>query len=370
MPLCLAPWTNLDIGPQGTIAPCCKFYSSKKYNIQTHSLEDYFNSDLLTEIKQSMTNDQWHLGCIRCRTEEENGIASMRQLNDARWQQHVDLGISTASVAFGNTCNLKCVTCTSEASSKWYEEYRDIYGVEHRPVKFHKKNLVSTIVKHAPNLLHLDIPGGEPLLSGVNEQHEMLKHYIDSGHSQHMSLHYTTNATLWPDASWWELWSHFGQIEIQLSIDGVGARNDYIRFPSQWTDVFQNAACYAQLDLPNFKLSVSHTVSAYNIFYLDEFVSWCYTIGLPRPWLGGVHIPAHMRPGIWPDKRFILEKLQQSSHDFVSDWIKLVQSRDDSEHFERFKNKTQEHDQYRGTDFAKVFPELAEQLQWLNYIRR
>lgn len=363
MSLCLAPWANLDIGPQGDIAPCCKFQSSKKYNIQTHSLEDYLHSDLLTELKQSMTNGQWHPGCVRCRIEEENGIASMRQLSEPRWQQHADKGISTASIAFGNTCNLKCITCGSYNSSKWYQEYRDVYGAEYHPVKFYKKNLVSTIVKNAPNLVHLDIPGGEPFLSGVNEQQEMLEYYIDSKQSRDMSLHYTTNATMWPDSTWWKLWNHFGRVEIQLSIDGVGSRNDYIRFPSRWSDVAANAVRYAQLVLPNFQLSVSHTVSAYNIFYLDEFVSWCYTTGLPKPWLGIVHNPAHMRPAVWPDKTFILEKLQQSSYDFISDWISFLQSRDDSAYFEKFKNKTQEHDTYRGTDFAITFPELVEQLQ-------
>lgn len=362
MTLCLAPWANLDISPQGHIGPCCKFQSSKKPNIQTQNLEDYFASDMLKEIKKYMLDDRWHPGCVRCQTEEKNNIASMRQLSQPQWQQHPHNGVITASIAFGNTCNLKCITCGSHSSSKWYQEYRDIYNADYKPVKFFKNNLVQTLIQHAPNLVHLDIPGGEPFLSGIVEQKEILQHYINTGHSSQMSLHYTTNATMWPDQTWWNLWSHFKQIEIQLSIDGVGVKNEYIRFPSRWEDVVNNAARYTKIDLPNFKLSVSHTLSAYNVFYLDEFVSWCYTMGLPKPWIGNVHKPSHMRPSVWPNKSFILNKLKRSSHDVVFDWIDFLLGCDDSEHFEQFKIKTAEHDQYRGVNFASTFPELNEHM--------
>lgn len=362
MPLCLAPWANLDISPQGHISPCCKFQASDKLNIQTDDLGQYFASDFLIQLKQSMVDDQWHPGCIRCQVEEENGIESMRKLSEHKWRESLDQGITTASIAFGNTCNLKCITCNAYSSSKWHQEYQDVYGIDFRPVKFYRDGLVQTIVKHAPNLRHLDIPGGEPLLSGVPEQHEMLEHYIRTGQSHSMSLHYTTNATMWPDDTWWHLWSYFGSVEIQLSIDGVGARNEYIRFPSIWADVEANVGRYRQIKLHNFKLSISHTVSAYNIFYLDEFVSWCYNQGLPEPWLGKVHKPAHMRPSVWPNKSFILDRLAASPYKCITPWIKMLESTDDSDQFAVFKRRVIEHDQYRGTSFDNTFPELSEYL--------
>ena len=71
----------------------------------------------------------------------------------------------------------------------------------------------------------------------------------------------------------------------------------------------------------NLQLSVSHTVSAYNIFYLDEFFTWCYSIGLPKPWLGRVHTPVHMRPTVWKDKKFIIEHLAKSKHPDIKNYI-------------------------------------------------
>jgi hypothetical protein len=179
-------------------------------------------------------------------------------------------------------------------------------------------------------------------------------------------LHYTTNGTIFPDNSWWSLWEHFKEIDLQLSIDGVGNRYEYIRYPATWTELTDNVDSYIakETQLANVRLSVSHTVSAYNIYYLDEFVSWCYTVGLPKPWLGRVHNPVHMRPTVWPPEvcKNIADHLNTSIHDDVRVWAGLVTNENDSEHFETFCIKMQQHDQYRGLDFNKIFPELAKYL--------
>ena len=88
-------------------------------------------------------------------------------------------------------------------------------------------------------------------------------------------------------------------------------------------------------NISNIRLSVSHTVSAYNIFYLDEFCTWASQIGLPKPWLGRVHYPSYMRPGVWPDsaKNFIKNKILQSKIIEIHAWAHLMINHDDSEHF-------------------------------------
>jgi hypothetical protein len=126
----------------------------------------------------------------------------------------------------------------------------------------------------------------------------------------------------------------------------------------------KNTERYIQKEkqLSNVRLSVSHTVSAYNIFYLDEFFTWCENIGLPRPWLGRVHTPTHMRPEIWPDKQYIVKHLLSSRHEDVRTWAGMIDNSDGSDRFEEFCTKLHQHDQYRGLDFAKTFPEMAHAL--------
>ena len=370
MPFCYSPWTNIDISPQGTMLPCCKCQPSTDqitYNIQTHTLKEYSRSAFLTQIRQEFQQDQWPSGCVRCKTEEQNNIKSKRQLDHHRWHEHYaqyqldsDQWL-TASIAFGNTCNLKCITCGSHSSSRWHDEYLEIYGKNFQPVKFYRDDFVDDFVAQAPGIIHLDIPGGEPFLSGIAEQKKLLNHYVESGQAHDISLHYTTNATVFPDSEWWQLWSHFREIDMQLSIDGVAARYEYIRYPASWEDTEYAVHRYIQQEksIPNLRLSVSHTVSAYNIFYLDEFFSWCRNQGLPTPWLGRVHNPSHMRPTVWPDKEHIVKKLQLSQFDDVKTWAHMIADTTDSELFEEFCKKLHQHDQYRGVDFRTIFPEMA-----------
>ena len=364
MPFCFSPWTNVDISPTGKISPCCKFKGTVP---EYTTLPEYVNSDFLQSIKQQFQQDQWPVGCERCRIEENNNILSKRQLDHQRWKdqysqyQLASNQFITASVAFGNTCNLKCITCSPHSSSKWSPEYLKIYGVQIQPVKFYKKTFASEFVSQAPDIVHIDIPGGEPFLSGVTEQKELLQQYIQSGQAHNITLHYTTNVTVMPDSEWWDLWQHFKEVELQLSLDGIDKRFEYIRYPGNWVSVFKNVSEYVSQQ-SKITLSVSHTVSAYNIYYLDEFVSWCYNQGLPSPWLGRVHNPVHMRPTVWPEstRRAIADHLAVSKHPEVQLWSELLNNNDDSKHFDEFCKRIIQHDDYRGLDFKTTFPELTQ----------
>lgn len=376
MPFCHAPWTSIDIDPIGKITPCCKFlnqYYDQKFNLQTNSIDNYVNSDFLAGIKKEFQQGQWPVGCERCRVDEEHGIESKRQLDYQRWQVEYDNydfdndGFIIGAVCFGNTCNLKCITCGPVSSSRWQQEYKKIYNINIENFKFYKKNFLEEFTQVAPDLIHLDIAGGEPFLSAVDEQQELLRYYIDNNQAQHITLHYTTNATTFPDTSWWELWKHFKKIDLQLSIDGVGTRQEYIRYPCNWDTIVSNTQEYIKQEqqLSNVSLSVSHTVSAYNIYYLDEFVSWCKEIGLPTPWLGRVHRPDHVRPTVWNSaaRDHIYNKLSTSQHPEVLTWAKLIQNGDDSVYFEKFCNSVIQHDSYRGLNFKTTFPEMATYLK-------
>ena len=372
MPFCFSPWTNIDVSPVGDISPCCKFITesyNQKFNISEHTVHDYRSSAFLQSVQQDFLTGQWPAGCTRCRIEEDNNIQSKRQLDFARWQQHYadyDLeqdGFVTASIAFGNTCNLTCITCSPYSSSRWRHEYQTIYLKDIKNFHFYKDNFVQDFVRSAPQLIHIDIPGGEPFLSGVAEQKALLQHYVDTEQAGNITLHYTTNVTTWPDQEWWDLWQHFREIDMQLSIDGVGERYNYIRYPGDWNQIQPNIQRYLECQiLPNFRLSVSHTVSAYNIYYLDEFFSWCYNTGLPTPWLGRVHNPPHMTPTVWckSARQTIVDKLKISQYPEVQTWAGLIENTDDSEHLADFKRYLQEHDRYRELNFQQVFPDMAQ----------
>jgi MoaA/NifB/PqqE/SkfB family radical SAM enzyme len=370
MPFCYSPWTNIDIAPNGDLSPCCKYQFSadeQRFNIKHTTIEEYKKSQFLADIKQTFNSQAWPQGCVRCRTEEESAIKSKRQLDYDRWGHYyrqIDLslnGVITASIAFGNTCNLTCITCNPYSSSRWQKEYEAVYDKKIIPFHFYKQNFVNDFVQQAPNIIHIDIPGGEPFLSGVLEQQELLKYYIQSGQAKNITLHYTTNTTIYPDDVWWQLWENFKEIDLQLSIDGIESRLEYIRYPANWHQVIQNIRKYVQHSSSNFRLSVSHTVSAYNIYYLDEFLSWVDSERLPAPWQGRVHAPLHMRPSVWQSvaKEYIISHLLDSKHQDCKTWAEHLKNNDDSEQFELFVKYLHQHDQYRNLNFKQTFPELA-----------
>ena len=68
-----------------------------------------------------------------------------------------------------------------------------------------------------------------------------------------------------------------------------------------------------------------------------------------------------MRPTVWTGsaRQKIINHLAQSSHEDVQNWVKLIEQNDDSMMFEQFQKRLHQHDQYRNTNFANTFPELA-----------
>jgi len=370
--LCLVPWTSIDIRPNGTIAPCCKYRETpeEKLNITQVSIDDYTNSTFLKKIKDTMLQNKWPEGCFRCKQEEASGIKSKRILDYERWPVEFDTynedkGYIIAAIAFGNTCNLKCITCHSGASSLWRKEYFDIYGIDNAPVDKLSSD-ASEIYDAMPNIIHLDIPGGEPFLSEIKKQKRLLQRYIDSGQSKDITLHYTTNGQIFPGQEWWNLWQNFKEIDMQLSIDGVGKRYAYIRFPAKEGTIKKNIQLYIEKEKTNnnLRLSVSHTVSSYSIYYLTEFFDWCEQVGLPRPWCGVVNTPKHMRPQVFPQaiKNKIIKHLNSSRHQDVHTWATYLTNNDSSGHYEKFLQITDAHDRYRKLSFANTFPEVKELL--------
>lgn len=371
---CYAPWTNINISVDGDIKPCAKFVqqpNDQKFNVQQDSISDYQNSNLLKQVKEQFQNNCWPQQCVRCQIEENNGIDSKRILDHRRWQHEydsVDLDanqILTASVSFGNACNLKCITCNPTLSSKWSTEYRDLYGIDIRPVLYYKQTFVDELLELLQeSILQIDIPGGEPLLSIPEEQKKLLEGLIASGRSKEITLHYTTNISKFPTDDIWQLWKRFKRVELQLSIDGVGEKFEYIRYPADWQQTLTNIKKYQQqrLKQDNIRLSVSHTVSIFNIYYLDEFLTWAKSMRLPTPWIGRVHEPDFLRCTVWPmtHKEKLITKLTSSQHTECHTWANLIINHDDSSLYAEFQHFVRRHDQYRNTDFAMVFPEAAE----------
>lgn len=355
---CSLPWVGLDINSQGNLKPCCKF------SVPVASdFGDYDLNPLLDKVKQQFQSGLQPKECSRCWKDEAAGLPSKRQLD----HQYVlppkpDLGSTKVlSLTFGNVCNLACVTCSSASSSRWVADEQKLADqFDHIQIKKHHthyrdQKFIDEVIRRSEDLVHLEIHGGEPFLSDRNLHLGLLKKLPDPSK---IKIHYITNATVFPDPEFWKVWQNFRHIDIQLSIDGIHDRFEYLRYPAEWNLVHDNILRYQQQS--DIQISISHTVSWINLIYMEDFISWCVESDLPRPYIGPVSHPNFLSVKSLP------RSAKEYAQDFLADaqWpetqkmLAYMWDTDQSEFFDQGVRWIRALDNIRATDHVRTFPEL------------
>ena len=87
-------------------------------------------------------------------------------------------------------------------------------------------------------------------------------------------LHYTSNFSIMPSDTTLELWSRFKLVKWVASLDGVGERFSFLRWPYQFQNL-QKFVTQAKTCVPgNVMFGAEHTINVLNAFYFDEFEQW------------------------------------------------------------------------------------------------
>lgn len=368
---CHNPFVGLDIHPNGQIRPCCKFLKSEipYFNIQD-GIDKYKSSEWLKSLQNQFLNGQKPKGCERCWKEEETGILSKRQMDHDRYSGEFNneylkkTKFINISVAFGNLCNIACRICGPKQSSRWASEKKKEGESNYQIFNWYKNpRIMKDIWQSTLNAIHIDIPGGEPLLTEINEHFEYLENFVETGREKQVSLHYTTNGTIFPKDKNIAIWKKFKEIDLQISIDGTKNKFEYNRWPARWDEVYTNIKKYQKLskDNPNIRLSISHSISVFTILYADQFFKWCIREGLPAPWTGLVSTPEYYNPAVLPKevKKKLSTILDQSTIKEVRK-LKYYLQYDNSKYFNQFLSVTRQLDTIRNQNFQTTFPELAE----------
>lgn len=305
--ICYYPWVGIDIGVQHDFRPCCKYST-----VIANTLEDYLASDELAQLKQDFLDGKKPEGCSRCWKDEAVQVESKRQRD---WKYIFDevvpdlSKIKALSVPFGNICNLACRSCKSYASSRWLPEEQKLKEVFPETKSwphnryYAEENFLSNIKSISDDLILIEVPGGEPFVTGTETHLEYLDYLIEHN-AKNITIHYTTNCTIMPDERFWERWSKFKKIDMQLSIDGTGKVYEYTRWPGNWSEVYDNIKTYQKKQklYSNFQISISHTLSIFNVLYIDDFLKWCRDEQLPKPYVGMVFRPEYYSVSILDKK--------------------------------------------------------------------
>ena len=367
--LCHNAFIGLHIDVAGRIRPCCKYLGSHgPYFDIKDGIEKYQKSEWLLDLQKQFIDGKKPAGCMRCWKEEDAGIKSKRQLDYERFQDDFDkvdlkrTEFKNIELNFGNLCNLACRICSPKYSSKWASELSNLDGKKYVIYDWYKdKKIMEEIYQNTKNAIGIDIIGGEPMLVEIKEHFDYLNRLKEDNYAEDISLHYTTNGTIFPKEEYLNTWSSFKEIDIQLSIDGIEEQFEFNRWPAKWSQVYSNIKRYQKLakESKNIKLSLSHTISAFTIYYADDFVKWCLREGLPMPWMGPLNFPTYYRPSVFKksvrDK--IKEHLLQSKSSRVRNLISYLDT-DDSDGFGDFEDWVTKLDKARNQTFSETFPEL------------
>lgn len=244
---CPMPWTGLMYNFDGTVKNCIR-NDDRLGNIKDTPIEEILLGTKNVTKQINITNNQPALGCHTC-YDLEQGKKSFDIISDRIFyikefkrvpldtyqSNHFDL--QTIDVRWTNLCNFACVYCSEEFSSKWANEL-DVKISTPTDVQFEKFR--QYIYRHAKNLKHVYLAGGEPLL--MKENLELLNEL-----NPDVNLRINTNLSK-VDTGVFDAICRFKNVHWTVSVETIEEEFEYIRFGGQWQDFLENLNIIKQLD--------------------------------------------------------------------------------------------------------------------------
>ena len=197
---------------------------------------------------------------------------------------------SILEVFFSNTCNFKCVYCKGKLSSSIQQEDKKFGGslihVQQPDEENHYKEYIGMFWKwfkdHSFNLNRLQVLGGEPFFSN---DIDLLLDYFEQHPHPNLEFNIVTNLGV-PS----KLVSSFsqrlalllrdkklGRVDIQVSIDGWGPAQEYVRHGLDLSLFEKNLAILLQEKI--FRIGLLSTVCSLTIHDMpdlaNKYLDWC-----------------------------------------------------------------------------------------------
>ena len=314
---CIRPFDHLSLNLDGTAQLCCRAHQpiddgSRPFSLATDAYADIWNSPYMLRVREALLSGRRIPDCVACYSHERTMGTSLRLESNSAWlARQPEPGraaalprLKAASEArghvtgapprtlhlwFGNHCNLQCRMCSAEFSTRiaadpvhrsWHP--RSSGGLP-SPTRFtdaavwsdSETVLFGEVFRDVDELEAIAFAGGEPLLQRQIEP--LLEFLIARGRAPSMRLFISTNGTVFRE-SLMEKLSRFQKVVLALSLDGVGALNDYIRFPARWDVILGNLAAMKRWE--GIQLRVDPTVQAYNVLGLADLLRFCDAEGV------------------------------------------------------------------------------------------
>jgi pyruvate-formate lyase-activating enzyme len=309
--LCILPFIQ-SVTINGNLHVCC--YEGANPISKFDPLIDHSSDVNRNLIKQKMlAGEKLDRYCQVCYTFENKGVTSPRIVQTVEWTNRLgiknvdDLAAITEPIYYeiraSNQCNIMCRTCRPCWSSLIEKENQklkifDVDKYNYQYTGFEHIN-IDTIEK-------LYVAGGEPTI--MPEFYKFLEACIEKKKTN-FDIQVNTNAVTL-NKRFKSLLEHFDNFSFEISVDGYGLVNQYIRWPTRWEKLISNID---YIHDRGHKISFNSVVSIYNITSLYstvKFLSDRYKKTIIH--LSSVFFDSEIiSPYIFPNKELVIAELDK-----------------------------------------------------------
>ena len=398
---CAAPWFQIRTSSQGYYRSCCvmqcdktEFAGKTDYQYPHNTLDEWMDSDYLNHVKTNLANGIQIPECNRCWVKEKYNETSLRQIiNDSFYNTKFDwieyyfnkknildkAPLVGADIKLDNTCNYACIMCNPMDSSKvWHIWDKNKHNKFVRQVTdnepdyldnvkliYKEKNnydLLVNIINKKPK--YIKLLGGEPLL---DKKMFSILESVDHKISKNITLIFITNGSV-NLVQTSERLEHFKDVQFAISLEGVGAVQDYLRRGSTWKDVEQHILEYQQKN-PR-AVHVHYTLQALSIFHFADLAEWCNKHHIPLnfgllsnpPYLSIEAIPPDLKKIIHARLKHCVFKSSIDTDNDVDQNSNIAQMIIDSNYNDGLLKNLQEFVQWYDPDlnYKKILPEWTQ----------
>jgi MoaA/NifB/PqqE/SkfB family radical SAM enzyme len=367
---CRMPWQGLMYNFDGKVKNCIRSVDTYPIgDIKAQPIDQIVLGQENVSRQNKIVNGQPVASCQTCYDLEHgrkgfdiisDRVFYLRELKDTPTDlyQANQFDLATIDVRWTNLCNLACVYCGPEYSSRWAKEL-SIQAAQPTPQQ--QQAFKQYIFDHAAQLEHVYLAGGEPLL--MKENLELLQ--LLQKLNPKISLRINTNLTK-TDTQVFETICKFENVHWTVSMETMSDEFEYIRFGHHWQDFINNLKTIKSLD---HKISFNMLWFLLNYNSIFDCVDYLKCLGFHNNSfiIGALLSPEYLNIRHLPENvlHLLKDKLQckideqpgyllEDSYRNLLRYIDQPFEKNLAESFEKLKNM----DQRRNLDSSKIFTEL------------
>jgi len=362
---CPMPWTGLMYNFDGDVKNCIRS-ASRLGNICNDKIEDILSNNINVARQAMIIDKQKPSNCQPCHNLEV-GKTSFDIVSDRKFyirelkQIPLDtyrvnnFDLHTIDVRWTNLCNFACTYCGPRFSSKWADELNTQQQV---PTDKQRADFKEYIFRHAKQLKHVYLAGGEPLL--MKENLELLD-LLDPD----VNLRINTNLSK-VDTRVFDRICEFKNVHWIVSVETIEEEFEYIRYGGKWTDFLDNLTAIKQRD-HKISFNMLHFILNYQTIF--GCVDYLTGLGFHNNSfiIGPLLTPEHLNIRHLPDsvlqsvKETLVERISKQPGYLLEDSYKNMLNYLDQPIVKDFAGSLEQLyilDQRRNLDSSKIFKDL------------